>query len=139
MLVGDIVRLFGYQLPERIQVTFDAEDRTCALPRDTIRQVLINLLRNSSEAIGEKPGTIRVDMHRENSHSILTVSDDGPGYPEALLSHGIRPFQTGKSGGTGLGLSVIQRLVHSAGGDIKLACAEGGGAQTTVILPCGDE
>lgn len=137
-LVGDVVRLFSYQLPERIAVRSDVEARSCVLPRDTIRQVLINLLRNSRDALGDGSGDISVKMQRVGEMSKLTVSDNGPGYPDDLLSHGIRPFQSGKPTGTGLGMSVVQRLVHAAGGEIKLMRGADGGAVTVVTLPCRD-
>ncbi|QID16413.1 hypothetical protein G3580_01480 [Nitrogeniibacter mangrovi] len=137
-LVQDIVRLFRYQLPARIEIATEVADDTCQLPRDTLRQVLINLLRNSSQAIGDAPGRIDIRMQREGRHSVLTVRDDGPGYPEVLLDHGIRPFHTTKADGSGLGMSIIQRLVRSAGGEIHLKRGDGGGAVTVVTLPCGD-
>ncbi len=137
-LVNDVVRLFAYRLPETIEIVTDVENRTCSLPRDTFRQVLLNLLKNSSEAIGKTPGIIRVTMRRDGNISILTVSDNGPGFPEEMLTRGIHPFQTRKEKGMGLGMSIIQRLVNSAGGDIRLGAAPNGGAVTTVTLPCGD-
>ncbi|MEJ2229228.1 MAG: ATP-binding protein, partial [Alphaproteobacteria bacterium] len=137
-LVNDVVRLFGYRLPETTEIVTDVEDWTCRLPRDTFRQVLINLLKNSSEAIGEAPGIIRVTMRRDGNISILTVSDNGPGFSEEMLTRGILPFQTRKEKGMGLGMSIVQRLVNSAGGDIRLGVAPNGGAMTTVTLPCGE-
>lgn len=137
-LVNDVVRLFACRLPETTEIVTDVEEWTCRLPRDTFRQVLINLLKNSSEAIGETPGIIRVSMRRDGDMSILTVSDNGPGFPEEMLTRGIFPFQTRKEKGMGLGMSIIQRLVNSAGGDIRLGAAPNGGAMTTVTLPCGD-
>jgi len=137
-LVGDIVNLMHYQLPERIAIDTEVTPGHCALPRDTLRQVLINLIRNSSEAFGETPGHIDIRMIRDARQVTLTVADDGPGYPDALLKHGIRPFHTTKADGTGLGMSIIQRLVRSAGGEIQLKCGDNGGALTVVTLPCGD-
>lgn len=137
-LVEDVVRLFAYQLPERIVVACDVEAAHCLLPRDTIRQVLINLLRNSRDAIGEAGGRISVAMERIGATARLTVGDDGPGYPEDLLRDGIRPFRSDKASGTGLGLSIVRRLVEAAGGDLALKRADGGGAVTVVTLPCRD-
>ncbi|MCB1927509.1 MAG: hypothetical protein KDH17_05675 [Rhodocyclaceae bacterium] len=137
-LVDDIVRLLRYQVPDPIEIRARVDDTTCMLPRDTLRQVLINLLRNASEAIGDAPGVISIDIERAGDQLTLTVADNGPGYPEALLSRGIRPFQTSKADGTGLGMSIIQRLVRSAGGEIHLGRSRDGGARTVVTLPCGD-
>ena len=135
-LAQNVVQLFEYQLPDRIGVRTDFDDAWCLLPRDTVRQVLINLLKNSRDAIGEQPGAIEVRFERNGAQCHLTVSDDGPGYPEDLLRHGIKPFQSGKAAGTGLGLSVVQRLVQSAGGRLDLANAPDGGAVTVVTFPC---
>lgn len=138
-LVNDIVRLFRYQIPPNIRIVTDVEDRSCRLPRDTTRQVLINLLRNASEAIGDADGEVRISMHRESENkSVLAISDSGPGFPEEMLKMGIRPFQSGKSNGTGLGLSTVQRLVHAVGGEIELTNNETGGARILVKLPCGE-
>lgn len=46
----------------------------------------------------------------------LTVIDEGPGFNPEMLNNGIRPFVTGKSGGTGLGLAMVQRFVRELGG-----------------------
>jgi C4-dicarboxylate-specific signal transduction histidine kinase len=137
-LVGDVARLFRYQLPPGVAVETDVEDAFCMLPRDTVRQVLINLLKNSGEAIGGDAGVIGVEMKRTGNTCRLVVSDSGPGYPDDLLKQGVRPFQTGKTSGTGLGMSVIQRLVQSVGGGIDLSRGPNGGAVTTVTLPCED-
>ncbi|MCB1955601.1 MAG: hypothetical protein KDG55_07990 [Rhodocyclaceae bacterium] len=137
-LVEDIVRLMRYQMADGLAMEVAVSSGQCVLPRDTLRQVLINLLRNASEALGNRPGRVRVRMERRDRHVVLSVDDDGPGYPAALLDHGIRPFNTTKPDGTGLGMSIIQRLVRSAGGEIQLGRSERGGALTVVTLPTGE-
>lgn len=135
-LAQNVVQLFEYQSPDRIGVRTHFDDAECLLPRDTARQVLINLLKNSRDAIGDRPGSIEVRFEHGDKACRMTVSDDGPGYPEELLHHGIKPFQSGKATGTGLGLSVVQRLVESAGGKLRLGNAPDGGAVTVVTFPC---
>jgi signal transduction histidine kinase len=135
-LVGDIVRLYSYRLPRTIAITSNIANREVTLPRDTVRQILVNLLKNSHEAIGDQPGDIVVTFKVEDDTATLTVSDTGPGYPEKFLTRGIRAFDSTKTDGTGLGLSVIQRLVASAGGTIELLRARDGGALTAITLPC---
>jgi signal transduction histidine kinase len=137
-LVEDVVHLFACQLPEAIAVAADVEAVRCLLPRDTVRQVLINLLRNSREAIGDAAGRIAVALRRDGRVVRLTVSDDGPGYPDDLLRDGIRPFRSDKETGTGLGMSIVRRLVEAAGGDVALQRGNEGGAVTVVTLPCRD-
>jgi signal transduction histidine kinase len=98
--------------------------------------VLLNLLRNSAEAIGERGGRILIEARRTEQILQLIVSDDGPGYPDDLLHFGIRPFLSGNAKGTGLGLAIVRRLVKSVGGELHLANSDDGGACTTVTLPC---
>ncbi|MEZ5840767.1 MAG: ATP-binding protein [Hyphomicrobiales bacterium] len=137
-LVDDMARLFRFGLParSRIDVVTDIAAETCRLPRDTLRQVLLNLMRNAAEAIGGNPGRIGISAHRAGGEIVLAVTDDGPGYPPDLLRFGVRPFQSGKERGTGLGLAVIQRQIRSAGGELRLECAKGGGARAVISLPC---
>lgn len=135
-LVGDVVKLFGYRLPKHISIKVHSENHTIVLPRDTVRQVLLNLLKNSCEALGDQPGTITVSFDVAKNTARLTVADTGPGYSEALLTRGIRPFQTGKADGVGLGLSIVQHLVHGAGGTLHFDRDTTGGAKTVVEFPC---
>lgn len=135
-LIGDVVKLFGYRLPEHVSITLDSQNNNIILPRDTVRQVLLNLLKNSCEAIGDHPGTIAVSFKVDDNTACLTVADTGPGYPETLLARGIRPFQSGKTDGVGLGLSIVQHLVRGTGGDIQFGRGPNGGAMTIIHFPC---
>ena len=65
----------------------------------------------------------------------LTVIDDGPGFTPELLETGIRPFVTGKPGGTGLGLAMVQRFVRELGGQLVLENISPHGACVRVKLP----
>ena len=84
-LAQNVVQLFEYQVPDRIKVETHFDETQCSLPRDTVRQVLINLLKNSRDAIGDSQGAITVRFEREGGECRLTVADDGTGYPEELL------------------------------------------------------
>lgn len=134
-LVDDVVRLFRYQVPDGVDIHTSVEMGECLLPQDTVRQILLNLLRNSAEAIGTGPGEINVALACTGEGLRLTITDTGPGYPDDLLKSGIQPFRTGKGEGTGLGLAVVQRLARAVGGGVELARGAEGGARTTVDLP----
>ncbi|OSQ39588.1 hypothetical protein TMES_06155 [Thalassospira mesophila] len=135
-LIGDVVKLFGYRLPKHVAITVDSKNHNITLPRDTVRQVLLNLLKNSCEALGDLPGTITVSFDVDNNTACLTVTDTGPGYADAMIARGVRPFQSGKADGVGLGLSIVQHLVHGTGGDIQLGRSTNGGAMTIIHFPC---
>jgi two-component system sensor histidine kinase HydH len=65
----------------------------------------------------------------------LSVRDNGPGFTPQTLANLFVPFHTTKSGGTGLGLPISQRIVENHRGLIEASSPEGGGAQFTVVLP----
>ena len=62
--------------------------------------------------------------------------DTGPGFPSEMLAVGVRPFASGRMGGTGLGLAMVRRFTEDIGGVIELANSASGGARDTLRLPC---
>jgi PAS domain S-box-containing protein len=114
-----------------------------------LRQVVMNLVKNASEAIGEREGMIliRTDQtsadtdlapgHRGNC-VLLEVSDTGCGISRDVRSSLFDPFFTTKAGGHGLGLAVVQRIVSSLGGAIEIESDPGRGSTFRVLLPCSN-
>jgi len=135
-LVDDLLALLRYQVPAAIRLTSRIPARLqCHLPEDRLRQSLLNLVLNAAEALGEGPGTVTVDARAIPEGLEITVTDDGPGFPEELLEEGIRPFHGTRKGGTGLGLSIVRRFVTDLGGDIRLSRRESGGARVSLHFP----
>ncbi|MDH3311113.1 MAG: ATP-binding protein [Gammaproteobacteria bacterium] len=105
-----------------------------------LRQVLHNLLLNSRDALAAtaKP-VIRINTRvvGENVHRFieLTVQDNGPGFPEALLARLYEPYVTHKEKGTGLGLAIVKRIVEEHGGTIRAYNLKDGGACVVMRLP----
>ncbi|HTS01228.1 MAG TPA: ATP-binding protein [Thermoanaerobaculia bacterium] len=101
-----------------------------------IRQVLLNLVQNASEAMGEKGG--RIDLRARalaaRREIVLAVEDDGPGIPAADREHLFEPFFTTKFTGTGLGLAISKSLVEQHGGRIEIDSAPGRGTTFFVFL-----
>lgn len=108
-----------------------------------LRQVMLNLVRNAQESLEGRPGRIELALHRERASkrgkpsevAVLSVTDNGPGIPEAIQSRLFDPFFTTKPTGTGLGLSIVARLVENQGGEIKFQSAPGTGTRFVVRLP----
>ncbi len=110
--------------------------------RSQLKQVLINLVRNGLEALGET-GEIRLRVQRADHHpstlpspaAIIEVSDNGTGLPAEALSRLFDPFFTTKADGTGLGLAIAARIVEKHGGSIEYRAAAGNGTIFSVVLP----
>lgn len=136
--IRETVTLARYQTPDRVAIEVDApESLVCLLPRDTLRQVVFNLVLNAVQAIGEKEaGLVTVTVKPGPEAITLTVADDGPGFPEELLALGPRIFLSRRPGGTGLGLATAQRLIQDMGGRMQLANGAASGASVTLTLPC---
>jgi signal transduction histidine kinase len=139
LLVRELVALTRYQVPRHITLSFDVpDDLQCHLPECDLRQALLNLILNASQALDETPGTIHLGARRDKDSICIEVADDGPGFSEDVLASGIRPFSTGRPRGTGLGLAIVQRFARDAGGQIKLSNRLPHGACVSLILPCRD-
>jgi signal transduction histidine kinase len=100
-----------------------------------VRQALLNLMRNSAEALGDDGGRIEVATRASGDRVELRVSDNGPGIPTDVLGQLFEPFFTTKEGGTGLGLALTQQIIREHGGSIEVESAVGEGATFVVSLP----
>jgi signal transduction histidine kinase/CheY-like chemotaxis protein len=102
-----------------------------------IEQVLLNLIQNAGRAMegasGQKKVAISSDAH--DNLIIIAVSDSGPGVPKELQEKIFDPFFTTGSEGSGIGLSIAQRIVTDHNGMLQVEDGELGGAHFTVTLP----
>jgi signal transduction histidine kinase len=107
-----------------------------------IAQVLLNLVTNARDAIGQRGGTITVSLRQCDAFVELSVRDTGEGIPEHVRDRIFEPFVTTKGAlgasstpGTGLGLSVSYGIVKDHGGDIRFETETGVGTNMIVRLP----
>jgi two-component system NtrC family sensor kinase len=100
-----------------------------------LTQIVLNLLLNAADAVGGE-GSILVEVEQLGGQVRLSVTDSGPGIPEALRDKLFEPFVTSKPAGkgTGLGLAVCLSLVERLGGTIRAENAAHGGARFVVEL-----
>jgi PAS domain S-box-containing protein len=119
-----------------------------------LRQIVLNLITNSSDAIGDRDGVIRVFTRRvtrtgESASGQfgtlkagdcvqLEVSDTGRGMSTKTQAKVFDPFYSTKSAGRGLGLSVVQGIVRSLGGAIHLTSKLDEGTTFQILLPCAE-
>jgi PAS domain S-box-containing protein len=118
-----------------------------------LRQLIMNLIINASEAIGDQPGTISIstslrhielaDQATEHDadlpvgdYVVLDVADTGCGMDAATLARIFDPFFTTKFTGRGLGLAAVQGIVRSHHGTLRVASAYGHGTTFSILLPC---
>jgi signal transduction histidine kinase len=117
--------------PENEQVQIIREvtpvDLEIVADKKQIAQVLINLLKNSIEALKNKPDgkiTIRSELNT-NGRALITITDNGPGINEELMDKIFIPFFTTKENGSGIGLSLSRQIMQMHGGSLKLISTPG--------------
>jgi len=136
-LVESAVRMTSPRVGPGVDIVCDLPDVPRVLcARREIEQVLVNLLANALQAIGQS-GHVRVSCETEGDRVRIHVDDDGPGIPPDLRDRIFDPFFTTKpvGEGTGLGLAISYHIVKSHGGEIQVFSQPGQGARFTVDLP----
>ena len=142
-LTAEMLELLNVSISKRavLKINLDKDLPAVWGHAPQIRQVLMNLVINASEAIGDKEGVIQVTTSRVPAEDYvrLEVSDNGCGMTEEAKAKIFDPFFTTKFAGRGLGLAVVQGIVRAHGGVIDVVSAPGRGAMFQVLLPCTPE
>lgn len=135
-LIRDLITLSRYQIAESIHLEMDIPTSLPVfLPESGVRQALLNLILNAANAVGNQVGTICIRARLNQQGLLIEVQDDGTGFTQDMLQHGIRPFRTSHQRGTGLGLTMVQRFVKSLDGTLLLSNQSPHGACVSLMLP----
>lgn len=148
-VIRDLVDFVQYSFRNskiRIRFSFSQDHITIHANQSEIKQVMLNLLRNSFEAM-PKGGliTITVDADAEavSPFAVIRFRDSGPGIQHETLEDVFLPFYSTKRGGNsqnfGLGLSVTYGIVQKYKGSISIENLDTGGCQFTIRIPCSTE
>ena len=153
-IVDEMVELLKFSVSKHALLTMDLDRNLPAIQAGAgqLRQIVMNLVTNASDAIGESDGVICVTTEcvtvgqdgpwfpsedlPEGDYVRLEVSDTGCGMPEEIQARVFDPFFTTKSAGHGLGLAVVQGTVRSLQGTVRVESERGKGTTFEVLLPC---
>jgi PAS domain S-box-containing protein len=149
-MIQENLRLLGASIGAGIALRYSLAPDLPPIEGDIaqIRQVLMNLIINAAEAIGDQDGTIvlRTGLYEGDRTQLdalgitgacvaLEVADTGHGMDEATLTRIFDPFFTTKFTGRGLGLAAVQGIVRSHSGALRVASRPGHGSTITILLP----
>ncbi|HUE86116.1 MAG TPA: ATP-binding protein [Vicinamibacterales bacterium] len=131
-LVPEVVSTARAAMP-KATIEVSGEPTVARADPEMIRAVLLNLLLNACHASDDAFVEVRTSV----SDALCTVAilDRGPGLPAEVREHLFEPFITTRSGGTGLGLPIANRLTQQQGGTLTIEDRPGGGTVATVRLP----
>jgi two-component system cell cycle sensor histidine kinase/response regulator CckA len=154
VLVSEMVPLVQASFPRKVTIVLNLAGNLPAIEADKtqVEQVVMNLLINAAEAIGENGGTLEVTArHRNFSHDArqdyiaegevrgryisLEVRDDGAGMDDETLRRIFDPFFTTKFMGRGLGLSAVLGIMRSHKGAIRVSSQSGRGTTFELLFP----
>ena len=136
-LAEEVRDLVAEELKRRgiaIAIERPADPMPGTVDRNAIKQVLLNLIKNSAQAM-PRGGTIRLSLRREKTHLVLAVTDEGRGIPTLEMPRIFGPFFSTREGGSGLGLLVVYKIVRQHGGTIEVVSAPARGTVFTVRIP----
>lgn len=101
-----------------------------------LERAILNLLLNACEIVPAEGGRIDVELRRAGENLEVRVSDNGPGVAETVRDRLFDPFVSyGKENGTGMGLTVVQKIVQDHGGDVALEQTSDAGTTFRINLP----
>jgi signal transduction histidine kinase/ActR/RegA family two-component response regulator len=158
LLIREVTSLISVTIPKNIEIDFRLDDELPLIRGGSaqLRQVLMNLIANAADAIGDARGTIKIgtgtghpapqsDTCASIEHGAIsgdvvhvTVGDNGVGMDAATLTKIFDPFFTTKFTGRGLGLAAARGILDSHDGQLKIESELGLGSTFTFLLPLQD-
>jgi PAS domain S-box-containing protein len=104
---------------------------------DQLKQAFYNLIKNAVQALSHG-GILRVATSRDDDHLVISFEDNGAGISTEDMAHITEPYFTKKKHGTGLGLFIVQRILHEHGGHLELLSEPGRGTTARILLPLAE-
>lgn len=134
-LVGEVLGLYE---TSRARIRAELAEGLPRVAGDAaqLRQVIHNLVANAEDALAEvAEPEIRIVTRAEGRGAVLSVIDNGSGFPKEILARVFEPYVTTKAKGTGLGLAIVKKIVDEHHGQIEIANTAPHGAQVKIRLP----
>ncbi|MFK7988700.1 MAG: ATP-binding protein [Sandaracinaceae bacterium] len=134
----EVIEAVGDAVPEGISLDVDIADLEVHAELRSVERVLDNLLDNAGRHAKSR---VIVEASSDGGDAVIEVRDDGPGIPADARARALEPFtrldesRSRKTGGMGLGLPIVRRIVEGHGGSVKLGAAPEGGLRCTIRWP----
>jgi signal transduction histidine kinase len=136
-LVSDMVDFYSphaYSHSLTVRQSFAATPLVCHVDGGALKQVLLNLFINAQQAM-DAGGELMIRTALRDGHAVIQVNDTGRGIARERLPNLFRPYQSSRSGGTGLGLATAKKIIEAHDGTISVHSEPGKGTSFTIELP----
>ncbi|HLX86315.1 MAG TPA: ATP-binding protein [Terriglobales bacterium] len=122
---------------QRIRIRITAEGSTEGwFDFKKLERALLNLLLNACEVVPADSGKIDVGLRRQGENLEIRIADNGPGIADAVRGRLFEPFVShGKENGTGMGLTVVQKILQDHGGDVEVEQTSTSGTTFRINIP----
>ncbi len=154
-IISEMAKLIDSSVPKKVRIEKNLSDKPCSIEADVtqVRQVVMNLIINGAEAIGEEGGMVEIvtghvkatreffatsyidDNLPAGEYVYMDVIDNGSGMDEEVLKRVFDPFFTTKFTGRGLGLAGVLGIVRGHAGALKVTSKLGEGTSFRVLFP----
>jgi signal transduction histidine kinase len=137
-LIKDVIKFVQYELKAagiKYKLKLERDLPVIEIDKRYIKQALLNLIKNTIESMPDSGGTLTISTESDEQQVKIHVKDDGPGIQEADMAKIFEPYFSTKIKGSGLGLTLVFKIVREHSGEISVDSAPGEGACFTINLP----
>lgn len=134
----EMAEFTSYELANaNVDLELDLDDKLPLLDFDEqlMKQAVLNLIQNAVAAMDEQGGSITLKTELKDDEAVLSVIDTGTGIPDHILAKIFEPYFTTKEKGSGLGLTLVFKIIREHGGDISVTTKEGEGTRFVMTIP----
>ena len=128
-----------FETNENLHFSFEMnnlEEMMIFADREQLSRAFLNLIKNGIQSIPpEQPGEINITVQKDELHALVAISDNGTGISEQAQEHLFEPNFTTKTSGMGLGLSIVQNIIHSFNGKITYKTSNSTGTTFFIEIP----
>ena len=136
-LLREIIGFSHFELEEnRIEVQWNLRKNLPEIPVDPklIKQAMLNMIKNAQQAM-PLGGSLEIRTDTEDNQIVITLTDTGEGIPEDVKTKIFEPYFTTKEDGSGLGLTLVYKIIKEHGGDIQVSSKAKEGTSFKIYLP----
>jgi len=137
-LIEELIDFIHYELEQNsIEIIKNLEDKLPELRLDEklIKQAFLNIIKNAQASMSSEGGILKIRTYKVHDTVAVSISDSGPGIPDDIKNKIFEPYFTTRDSGSGLGLTLVYKIMKEHSAEIRLNSILGEGTDFTFIFP----